>query len=77
MFNNFTGDNEYQCCNVIVGGKEERGPLLLGDFNSAMNEQIIKFHKIKTIITAAIGLEHLEIPSTITHIVYPLKDSKT
>ena len=56
MFNNFTGDNEYQCCNVIVGSKEERGSLLLGDFNSAANEDIIRHHRVRTIITAAIGL---------------------
>ena len=32
---------------------------------------------IKTIITAAAGLDHLEIPSIVTHIVYPLKDAKS
>jgi hypothetical protein len=31
---------------------------------------------VKTIITAAAGLEHLEIPPEQTHIVFPLLDLK-
>ena len=29
------------------------------------------------IITAAAGMEHLKIPNTLTHIVYPLVDANT
>lgn len=35
MFNNFTAEKEYQSCNVIVEATEERGALLIGDFNAA------------------------------------------
>ncbi len=35
MFNNFTSLKEYQCCNVIVEASQNRGALLIGDFNSA------------------------------------------
>lgn len=37
---------------------------------------IIKY-KIKTIITAAMGMEHLKIPNNLTHIIYPLADAKS
>ena len=34
-------------------------------------------NKIRTIITAASGLDNLVIPASVTQIVYPVKDSKT
>lgn len=35
MFNNFTCENEYECCNVVIEATENTGALLIGDFNSA------------------------------------------
>ena len=77
MFNNYTGEKEYQACNIILEASEERGALLIGDFNSATDPEILKKHNISTVITAAAGLDHQEIPSFVTHVVYPLKDAKT
>jgi protein-tyrosine phosphatase len=37
----------------------------------------LKANQIKTVITAAAGLDHLQIPGSVTHIVYPLQDVKT
>lgn len=76
MFNNFTSQKEYQSCNVIVEASEGRGPLLIGDFNAATDESILMANSVKTVITAAAGLDHLQIPNSVTHIVYPLQDSK-
>lgn len=77
MFNNYTGEKEYESCNIIVEATQATGPLLIGDFNSATDEETLQAHKIKTVITAAAGLEHLEIPEFVTHVVYPLKDAKS
>ena len=32
--------------------------------------------QVKTIITAAGGLEHLQFPADVTHIMFPLADTK-
>ncbi len=77
MFNNFTCEKEYECCNVIIDASENRGALLIGDFNAATDDEILRKYAIKTVITAATGLDHLQIPSSVTHIVYPLQDAKT
>ena len=77
MFNNFTGEKIYCSCNVVVSAEGERGALLIGDFNSATDEEVHRKHNIKTIITSAAGLDHLEIPASVTHIVYPLRDAKS
>lgn len=77
MFKNFTCEKEYECCNVIIDASENRGALLIGDFNAATDDEILRKYAIKTVITAATGLDHLQIPSSVTHIVYPLQDAKT
>jgi hypothetical protein len=77
MFNNLLSEKEYECYNVVTAAEEGRGALLIGDFNSATSEEVLKMHSIKTVITAAMGLEHLQIPSFVEHIVYPLQDAKT
>jgi hypothetical protein len=51
--------------------------LLLGDLNAATDAVLMRDHNVKTIITAASGLEHLQIPPEQTHIVFPLLDLKT
>ncbi len=38
--------------------------------------ELLKDHNVKTIITAAAGLEHLDIPAEQTHVVFPLMDLK-
>lgn len=59
MFNNFTCEKEYECCNVIIDASENRGALLIGDFNAATDDEILRKYAIKTVITAATGLDHL------------------
>lgn len=68
---------EYECCSLVLPGNEHEGALFVGDFNSATDFELLKKHKIKTIITAAAGMEHLKIPNAITHIIYPLFDKKS
>jgi hypothetical protein len=75
LFNNYT-KQQYKSSHVIIPSKENTGALLLGDLNAATDQEIIKKHNIKTIITAASGLEHLKIPSELTHVVFPLMDTK-
>lgn len=76
MFDNFTGKT-YSPCNIILEANAGKGKLILGDFNSAIDPDIIKKNNIKTIITAATNMDHLEIDKSLRHIVYPLLDSKT
>ena len=52
------------------------GELLLADLNAATDTKLLEEHNVKTIITAAAGLEHLAIPPEQTHIVFPLLDLK-
>lgn len=59
MFNNFTGEKEYECYNIIIPATQDRGPLIIGDFNAATDEEILKEHQVKTVITSAAGLDHL------------------
>jgi precorrin-6x reductase len=59
MFNNLLSEKEYECYNVVTEAEGGRGVLLIGDFNSATNKEILQMHSIKTVITAAMGLEHL------------------
>ncbi len=40
-----------------------QGSLLIGDFNSATNPDILRKYNIRTVITAAVGMEHLKIPT--------------
>ena len=78
MFNNYTEEEPtYQCCSVVQAASPGTGALLIGDFNSATDADIIKLHNIKTIITAAVGMEHLQVPANVTHIVYPLLDANS
>ena len=77
MLNNFTCEKEYSSCDVILPGEEGRGALLLGDINSATDEELLSKHDVKTVITTAVGMNHLEIPSSATHIVYPLRDANS
>lgn len=65
MFNNYTESETYQSCNVVQPAGGGNGPLLIGDFNSAIDPKIIKEYDIKTIITAAMGMEHLKIPTSV------------
>lgn len=53
------------------------GVLLLGDFNAAVDRELLQLHGVRTIITAAEGFGHLEIEPGVRHITYPLLDSKT
>lgn len=62
---------------MILSAEGGAGALLLGDFNSAVDQELLAQHGIRTIITAADGFAHLEIESSIRHITYPLLDSKT
>lgn len=75
LVNNFT-QKEYKSSHVIVPACEGVGALLLGDLNAVTDLQIINKFNIKTIITAASGLENLKIPSDLTHIVFPIVDTK-
>jgi hypothetical protein len=75
LLNNYT-QQAYKSHHVIIPRTENTGALLLGDLNAATDEELIKEFNIKTIITAACGLEHLKILSTLTHIVFPLMDTK-
>lgn len=77
MFNNFTSEKEYSSCDVVLPPEDGRGALLIGDFNSATSESTLAQYDIKTVITSAAGLDHLQIPSSVTHIVYPLRDTKS
>lgn len=77
MFNNYTNPQSYECCNEVQAPFEENGALLIGDFNSAIDPLIIKEFNIKTIITAALGMEHLHISPQIEHITYPLLDANS
>jgi hypothetical protein len=77
MFNNYTTEKPYESCNVILPETEQTGALLIGDFNSATDPETLRKHGIKTVITAATGLDHLELPSFVTHITYPLTDAKS
>ncbi len=54
----------------------ETGELILGDLNAATDQELMREHKVMTIITAATGLEHLSIPPEQTHVVFPLLDLK-
>lgn len=78
MFNNYLEeDKQYECCTVIIPAGGGQGALLIGDFNSATDADNIRKYNIRTIITAATGLEHLEIPASVEHITYPLLDAST
>ena len=77
MYNNYTNHGEYECCSVILPPNEKHGALLIGDFNSATSIPIIEQHNIKTIITAAAGMDHLKIPPHLQRIIYPLFDTNS
>ena len=78
LHNNYTAD-DYQSYHVILPADPDapQGSLLLGDLNAATDQQLMQHHNVRTIITAATGLEHLQIPPEQTHIVFPLLDLKT
>ena len=78
LHNNYTNE-EYKSYHVILPADSHSGygELLLGDLNAATDAGLMEHHKVKTIITAATGLEHLKIPPEQTHIVFPLLDLKT
>lgn len=42
---------KYQSGNLIIGQKDELGPLILGDCNSAMDKKIHKEFNIQTVIS--------------------------
>ena len=77
LHNNYTQEG-YCPYHVILPRDEEtgKGELLLGDLNAARDRSLMAEHGVRTIITAAHGLEKLEIPADQTHIVLPLLDTK-
>ncbi len=79
MFNNYTDEEvpSYENCSVIQPPSHGNGALLIGDFNSATDSETIKLHNIKTIVTAAAGMEHLQVPGNVLHITYPLLDANS
>ena len=79
MFHNNYTQEEYRSYHVILQADPEtgNGELLLGDLNAATDQDLMREHNVKTIITAATGLEHLQIPPEQTHVVFPLLDLKT
>lgn len=58
LHNNYTQE-EYRSYHVIIPANEKKGELILGDLNAATDQQLIQEHRVKTVITAAHGLEHL------------------
>lgn len=77
MFDNFVkSSSSYSHSNIILKANPKEGCLMIGDFNSAIDADNLKTNNIKTIITAASNMDHLEIPKSIKHIVYSLLDSK-
>lgn len=78
LHNNYTQD-DYCSYSVILPADPQlsTGELILGDLNAATDAELMREHNVKTIITAASGLEHLQIPPEQTHIVFPLLDLKT
>ncbi len=79
MFHNNYTQEEYKSHHVILPADSESGTyaLILGDLNAATDPNLMNQHSVKTIITAATGLEHLQIPPEQTHVVFPLMDLKT
>lgn len=75
MQHNNNAEQEYHSFHVILAEEGCRGALLLGDLNAASDEVMQSEHKVKTVITAASGLEHLKIKCDVTHIVFPLQDT--
>lgn len=78
MLNNYTSSSDiYHSCDAILPATAGMGALLVGDFNSATDADLLKSYNIRTIITAAAGMEHLQVPPNILHITFPLLDAKT
>lgn len=78
MLNNYTDSADlYHCCDVILPATPATGELLVGDFNSATDADLLKAHNIQTIITASAGMEHLQVPVNVLHITFALLDAKT
>ena len=78
MLNNYTDCSDiYHPCDAILPAGSGMGALLIGDFNSATDSDLLKSHNVRTIITAAAGMEHLQVPPNILHITFPLLDAKT
>ena len=79
MFHNNYTQEEYRSYHVILPADTEAntGELLLGDLNAATDQELMREHNVKTIITAATGLDHIKIGAEQTHVVFPLLDLKT
>ena len=75
LTNNYTQE-EYRNHHVIIPSSSDRGALILGDLNAATDQSLIDSQSVRTIITAASGLDHLQFPSNLTHVVFPLLDVK-
>ena len=65
MFHNNYTQEEYKSYHVVLPADADsgQGALLLGDLNAATDQELMREHKVKCIITAATGLEHLQIPA--------------
>jgi hypothetical protein len=79
MFHNNYTQEDYRSYHVILPADPEAGTgeLVLGDLNAATDSELMREHNVKTIITAASGLDHLQIPAEQTHVVFPLLDLKS
>lgn len=78
MFHNNYTQEDYKSYHVILPADPEAGTgaVLLGDLNAATDVELMRAFNVKTVITAATGLEHLAVPPEQTHIVFPLMDLK-
>ena len=68
----------HQSYHVILPRDTQRhtGALILGDIHAATDPDLLEQHNVKTIITAASGLDQVRVAAEQTHIVFPLSDSK-
>lgn len=78
MHNNYT-QPDYHSYHLVQPADPltNTGALLLGDLNAATDQTLMRQHHVKTIVTAATGLQHLQVSSEQTHVVFPLLDLKT
>jgi hypothetical protein len=66
--------SEIRPYHVIISSDPEArtGELILGDVNAASDQTLLQEHRVKTIITAAAGLDQVSVSAEQTHIVFPI-----
>lgn len=68
--------DDYHSWDLVYTDVSSGSHIFIGDVQAAVDQDFLSMQGIKTVVTAAKDMEHLQYNEDINHVVYPLLDGK-